>query len=201
MVPFSGGVLIGVALFWVLPEMAEFFGWPWLDRVDGRGVRGAVGDRPLCLSRCARRAPERTRTNIARTELHGFAVPLLAAAALHSALDGWGLAAAHSSFTAAFRQRVCDRDCVSQDAGGNRAGRDRAGGACHRAGRRSRGAPWRNRRRWREAALESLFAPHLNGRDLHALLAHGGRKVFVSRGARRAWRNRRSGAAPRFCRR
>ena len=28
MVPFSGGVLIGVALFWVLPEMAEFFRWP-----------------------------------------------------------------------------------------------------------------------------------------------------------------------------
>src|SRR5580700_4899290 len=28
MVPFGGGVLIGVALFWVLPEMAEFLGWP-----------------------------------------------------------------------------------------------------------------------------------------------------------------------------
>ena len=28
MVPFSGGVLMGVALFWVLPEMAEFFRWP-----------------------------------------------------------------------------------------------------------------------------------------------------------------------------
>ena len=28
MVPFGGGVLIGVAVFWVLPEMSEFLGWP-----------------------------------------------------------------------------------------------------------------------------------------------------------------------------
>ncbi|PYT12138.1 MAG: hypothetical protein DMG59_24430, partial [Acidobacteria bacterium] len=28
LVPFSGGALVGVALFWVLPEMAEFFRWP-----------------------------------------------------------------------------------------------------------------------------------------------------------------------------
>ena len=27
LVPFSGGVLMGVALFWVLPEMAEFLSW------------------------------------------------------------------------------------------------------------------------------------------------------------------------------
>ena len=27
LVPFGGGVLLGVALFWVLPEMAEFFSW------------------------------------------------------------------------------------------------------------------------------------------------------------------------------
>ncbi len=27
LVPFGGGVLLGVALFWVLPEMAEFFTW------------------------------------------------------------------------------------------------------------------------------------------------------------------------------
>src|ERR1700732_2368687 len=27
LVPFGGGVLVGVALFWVLPEMAEFFSW------------------------------------------------------------------------------------------------------------------------------------------------------------------------------
>jgi len=28
LVPFGGGVLVGVALFWVLPELAEFFFWP-----------------------------------------------------------------------------------------------------------------------------------------------------------------------------
>ena len=27
LVPFSGGILIGVAIFWVLPEMAEALTW------------------------------------------------------------------------------------------------------------------------------------------------------------------------------
>jgi zinc and cadmium transporter len=88
LVPFSGGILVGVAIFWMLPEMAEFFRWPlaiaWI--ATGAGVLALI-DRfvyPVCPA-CSH---SHEHAHCA-TRLHGFATPLLAAAALHSALDGW----------------------------------------------------------------------------------------------------------------
>jgi len=79
MVPFGGGVLLGVAAVWILPEMAEFFGWPaalaWT--AAGFALLWFV-DRylhPVCPA-CS---PGHEHDDCA-TRLHGFATPLLIAA-------------------------------------------------------------------------------------------------------------------------
>jgi len=199
MVPFSGGVLMGVALFWVLPEMAEFFGWPWSIAWTGAGL-GALWaiDRfvyPLCPACSGTHAHEKCAE-----ELHGFAGPLLAAAALHSALDGWGLAAAHSGvfngasgFSGAFVIGIAF----------HKVPEGIALGAIARAALPSRWAAIA----WCAVAqsatlagggLESLFAGHLNARDLHALLAIAGGSFLYLGGHAVHGEIKRSGAAPAF---
>jgi zinc transporter ZupT len=91
LVPFSGGMLVGIALFWILPEIATYYGWT----VACTGL--AVGfaalfllDRyvhPVC--------PTCSHTHDhggCRLKLHGFATPLLLASGVHSFFDGWSLA-------------------------------------------------------------------------------------------------------------
>ena len=81
-VPFSGGVLIGIAVFWLLPEIAQQSGW----RMATLGLLGGFAvvwiiDRllyPVC-STCSH----------AHEHVIG---PLLAAAGVHSFFDGWGIA-------------------------------------------------------------------------------------------------------------
>jgi zinc transporter ZupT len=89
--PFSGGLLVGIALFWILPEIADVYGW----RVGCVGVAAGFGllwliDRyvhPVCP------ACSHTHDHDGCTEkLHGFAAPLLIAAGVHSLFDGWSLA-------------------------------------------------------------------------------------------------------------
>lgn len=89
--PFSGGLLVGVALFWILPEVAEQLGW-----VGGSAglVAGFVVlwliDRylyPVCPT-CSHTHEHESCSR----SLHGFAAPLLIAAGLHSFFDGWSLA-------------------------------------------------------------------------------------------------------------
>lgn len=94
--PFGGGALIGVALFWVLPEMAQFFRWSGalLWTLGGFALLAAI-DRfvyPVCPA-CS---PAHDHQHCAN-RLHGFATPLLAAAALHALLDGWSAAAGESA--------------------------------------------------------------------------------------------------------
>jgi zinc transporter ZupT len=89
--PFSGGLLVGIALFWILPEIAARYSW----------VSGAAGLVAGCAllwlidryvySVC----PTCSHTHHhqdCRQSLHGFATPLLIAAGLHSFFDGWSLA-------------------------------------------------------------------------------------------------------------
>ena len=84
--PFSGGLLVGIALFWILPEIGRI------------GAAGVVAgfillwaiDRymyPVCPT-CAHTHSHESCS----VSLHGFAAPLLIAAALHSFFDGWSLA-------------------------------------------------------------------------------------------------------------
>jgi len=89
--PFSGGLLGGIALFWILPEIAERNGWL-------RGCAGLIAgfsllfliDRflyPVCPT-CSH---THHHEDCSRS-LHGFAAPLLIASGLHSFFDGWSLA-------------------------------------------------------------------------------------------------------------
>ena len=92
LVPFSAGVLLGVALFGLVPELALESGWipTLLLFAGGYGALLAI-DRlvyPVCPT-CAHDHDH----NACSTELHGFAFPLIAAAALHSFMDGWSVTA------------------------------------------------------------------------------------------------------------
>jgi len=89
--PFSGGLLVGIALFWILPEIAERDGWLSASAglVAGFALLWLV-DRflyPVCPA-CAHSHHHEDCAE----RLHGFAGPLLIAAALHSFFDGWSLA-------------------------------------------------------------------------------------------------------------
>ncbi len=93
-VPFSAGVLLGVALFGLLPELAEEQGWlPTLGLFAAGYLLLLVVNRfsPVCPT-CAH---DHDHDHCA-TELHGFAAPLLGAAVLHSFLDGWSVATVQS---------------------------------------------------------------------------------------------------------
>jgi zinc transporter ZupT len=90
-VPFSAGVLLGVALFGLFPEMAGELGWTLsaLLFAAGYAVLFAVNRYayPVCPS-CSHNHDH----NACATVLHGFAVPLVAATAVHAFLDGWSMA-------------------------------------------------------------------------------------------------------------
>jgi zinc transporter ZupT len=104
-VPFSAGVLLGVAVFGLLPELAEEAGWfaSGLLFLAGYGLLFAVNRfaYPVCPT-CAHDHDH----NSCSTELHGFAGPLIAAAALHSFLDGWSIATVQSTATLGLRVAV-----------------------------------------------------------------------------------------------
>lgn len=92
-VAFSAGMLFAVALFGLFPELAVELGWG----VSGALFAGGYGlllliNRyvyPVCPT-CSHDHDH----DACSTELHGFAGPLIAAAALHSFLDGWSIATA-----------------------------------------------------------------------------------------------------------
>lgn len=84
LIPVSGGLLAAVALFGLLPEVADEIGWALsllvaaagyalLESIDRAGV-------PVCPS-CS--------------HSHGFSVPLVVATMIHSFVDGWGMTATH----------------------------------------------------------------------------------------------------------
>jgi zinc transporter ZupT len=194
LVPFGGGVLMGVALFWLLPEMAEYLGWPtavaW---IGGAAAALFALDRyvyPLCPA-CS---PVHDHTHC-ETRLHGFAMPLLAAAALHSALDGWTVMVgqSHPAWGPALLFGIA----------AHKAPEGLALGVIARASLTSRAAALT----WCIAAqaatllgagLELAFAPYLGLAALHALLALAGGS-FLYLGAHAVHGElRRSGAGPVF---
>src|SRR5438552_2825422 len=87
-VPFSAGVLLGVALFGLVPELASEAGWLMSAALFavGYGVLLVINRYvyPVCPT-CSHNHDH----GACSTELHGFAAPLIAAAAVHSFLDGW----------------------------------------------------------------------------------------------------------------
>jgi zinc transporter ZupT len=91
MIPASAGVLLGVALFGLVPELAHELGWglSLLLFAAGYGILFFIDRRvyPVCPT-CNHEHDHRH----CETELHGFAGPLIPAMALHSFLDGWSVA-------------------------------------------------------------------------------------------------------------
>jgi zinc transporter ZupT len=91
LVPFSAGVLLGVAAFGLIPELVHEIGWgPALTlALAGYGLLLSINRwvYPVCPT-CSHDHDH----NSCSTELHGFAAPLIGAAALHSFLDGWSVA-------------------------------------------------------------------------------------------------------------
>lgn len=89
-VPFSAGVLIGVVLFGLLPELIEECGWVLTLAFFGGGygllfwVNRNVA--PICPT-CSHDHDHQH----CDTALHGFAAPLIGASLLHSFFDGWSI--------------------------------------------------------------------------------------------------------------
>jgi zinc transporter ZupT len=94
LLPFSGGLLVGIALFWILPEIAELNGWLAASAglVAGASVLWLIDlfVYPVCPTCSHTHAHE----NCERS-LHGFAAPLLIASGMHSFFDGWSMAVAN----------------------------------------------------------------------------------------------------------
>lgn len=93
MVLLSAGVLVGVVLFGLLPELAGENGWPRtaLLFAGGYGLLLLVNRyvAPVCPG-CAHDHDHQACEAV----LHGFAAPLISASALHSFFDGWSIATA-----------------------------------------------------------------------------------------------------------
>jgi len=90
-IPFSAGVLIGVALFGLLPELASEIGWPISAGLFAAGYGALLIVNRYVYRVCPTCAHDHDHNSCSQ-ELHGFAAPLIAAAALHSFLDGWSIA-------------------------------------------------------------------------------------------------------------
>ena len=192
LVPFGGGTLLGVGLFWVLPEMAESLAWPgallWL--ASGCVLLGLIDKfvYPVCPS-CS---PAHDHSHCS-TRLHGFAMPLLVASALHAAMDGWSASAsqADARLGAAFLLSIA----------AHKVPEGLALGVISRAALRSRGAAiaWCTAAQSATlvgAAAESVLAPYLGAQALHALLAlAGGSFLYLGYHAIHG-EIRRSGASP-----
>jgi zinc transporter ZupT len=93
MVPLSAGLLIGVMVFGLLPEVGGEVGWRMALALFAAGYLFlyAINEHvyPVCPT-CSHTHDHASCSTL----LHGFAAPLVAASSLHSFLDGWSLAAA-----------------------------------------------------------------------------------------------------------
>ena len=103
--PFSAGVLIGVALFGLLPELATEMGWGLSLGLFLAGYGALLLINRYVYRVCPTCAHDHDH-NACSTELHGFAAPLIAAAAVHSFLDGWSIATVQLTVTLGLRVAV-----------------------------------------------------------------------------------------------
>jgi zinc transporter ZupT len=92
-VPLSAGVLLGVVCFGLMPELIFELRWG-----PSLGLAAAGYFLLLTINRyaypvCPTCSHDHDH-NSCDTELHGFAAPLIGAAAVHSFLDGWSIATA-----------------------------------------------------------------------------------------------------------
>lgn len=103
--PFSAGVLLGVALFGLLPELALDAGWFVSLLLFGAGYGLLIGVNRYVYPVCPTCSHSHDHSACA-DELHGFALPLLVAAAIHSFLDGWSVATVQAASPLGLRLAV-----------------------------------------------------------------------------------------------
>ncbi len=101
-VPLTAGMLLGVALFGLLPELVEDAGWPVCLALFALGYGALAIPARFGYSVCPSCSHDHDHIACA-SELHGFAAPLLAGAALHSFFDGWSVGAAQLAIPAGIR--------------------------------------------------------------------------------------------------
>lgn len=92
LIPFSGGLLAGIALFCILPELAGRHGWRYGAAFLAAGLLllWAVGRWVYAVCPACSHPHDHASCPVS---LHGFALPLVVAASLHSFLDGLSIAA------------------------------------------------------------------------------------------------------------
>lgn len=95
LVPLSGGLLMGIAVFGVLPELATDRRWSGAAflLLAGVALMWLVGRYfyPVCPS-CS----HTHQHELCETALHGFAAPVAMAAGIHAFFDGVGIAASYA---------------------------------------------------------------------------------------------------------
>lgn len=94
--PFSGVMLLLVSLLWVLPDLAEDFGWAAGIGLMSSGFLLLAGIDRFVYPVCPTCSPAHDHDHCS-TQLHGFAPPLVIATMIHSFFDGWALAAAQDA--------------------------------------------------------------------------------------------------------
>lgn len=104
-VPFSAGVLLGVALFGLVPELAGELGWLVSGLLFATGYGALLVVNRYVYPVCPTCSHDHDH-NACTTELHGFAGPLIAGAALHSFLDGWSIATVQAAAPLGLRVAV-----------------------------------------------------------------------------------------------
>jgi len=89
-------VLLGVALFGLAPELAEETGWLTTGALFAGGYGLLLAVNRFAYPVCPTCSHDHDHDSCS-AELHGFAAPLVAAAAVHSLLDGWSVACVQST--------------------------------------------------------------------------------------------------------
>lgn len=92
LIPLSGGLLIGVAVFGLIPELVLDIGWMRGLALVALGYALLKGLDRFAFSVCPSCSHDHGHEACAEP-LHGFAGPLLAATTIHAFVDGWGLVA------------------------------------------------------------------------------------------------------------
>lgn len=92
LIPLSAGLLLGVAVFGLLPELAQDLSWSVSLIVFAVGFLVLTGVDRLGVAICPDCAHDHDHHDCA-APLHGFAWPLLLAASMHALFDGWAIAA------------------------------------------------------------------------------------------------------------
>ena len=93
MVPFAGGLLVGISVFGLLPEVVAEIGWARAFLAFPAGYLALRIVNRYLFAVCPSCAHEHHH-ELCSAALHGFAAPLVAAAAIHSTLDGWSIVTA-----------------------------------------------------------------------------------------------------------